>query len=494
MASIIKLKRSLTPGSTPGSLEAGELAINLPDRKLFSSNGSVVFPVSGDQYNLTTTTGADPTITLTVDNDSLSNDSIQFAGGTGVTVSESGGTITITATGTAAAGDNTVATSALQDGAVTAAKIASEGLGANTLASNAVTTAKVADGAITAAKIANLGLGANTLASSAVTNAKLASNAVTTAKIADAQITSPKLAAGAVTANAIANDSVALGTKTTGNYVAGITGGTDINVSGSGSENATVTVNLDSTISANTTGNAATATALATARTIGGVSFDGTANIDLPGVNTTGNQDTSGNAATATALETARTIIIAGDVAGSASFDGTANATITVTQQNNSVDLGTHTTGNYVATITGTANEIEVTGSGSETAAVTIGLPDNVTIGNNLTVSGNTAITGDLTVDGNLEVNGTLTYIDSTTVTIGDNMLKLANTNVADTVDLGFYATFNDGSTKYTGLVRDATDGTYTLFTDLATEPDQQINFGNATVATLNAVIDGGTF
>jgi len=47
-------------------------------------------------------------------------------------------------------------------------------------------------------------------------------------------------------------------------------------------------------------GNASTATALATARTIGGVSFDGTANIDLPGVNATGNQNTSGTAATVT--------------------------------------------------------------------------------------------------------------------------------------------------------------------------------------------------
>ncbi len=59
------------------------------------------------------------------------------------------------------------------------------------------------------------------------------------------------------------------------------------------------------TLNQSTTGNAATATALQTARTIGGVSFDGTANINLPGVNTAGTQDTSGNAATATALETA---------------------------------------------------------------------------------------------------------------------------------------------------------------------------------------------
>ena len=59
------------------------------------------------------------------------------------------------------------------------------------------------------------------------------------------------------------------------------------------------------TLNQDTTGSAAT---LTTARTIGGVSFDGSANINLPGVNTSGNQDTSGNAATATALETARNI------------------------------------------------------------------------------------------------------------------------------------------------------------------------------------------
>ena len=59
----------------------------------------------------------------------------------------------------------------------------------------------------------------------------------------------------------------------------------------------TVTIGLPSSITASLTGNASTATALETARTIGGVSFDGTANINLPGVNTAGNQNTSGTAA-----------------------------------------------------------------------------------------------------------------------------------------------------------------------------------------------------
>lgn len=57
---------------------------------------------------------------------------------------------------------------------------------------------------------------------------------------------------------------------------------------------------------------------LKTARTIGGVSFDGSANINLPGVNTRGNQDTTGTAADATILETARTI-------GGVPFNGSAN-------------------------------------------------------------------------------------------------------------------------------------------------------------------------
>ena len=72
-------------------------------------------------------------------------------------------------------------------------------------------------------------------------------------------------------------------------FVGGLTGNVTGNTSGS---------------SGSCTGLAATATALASARTIGGVSFDGTANIDLPGVNSGGNQDTSGNASTATLAST----------------------------------------------------------------------------------------------------------------------------------------------------------------------------------------------
>ena len=98
-------------------------------------------------------------------------------------------------------------------------------------------------------------------------------------------------------------------TVSTGTLVANLEGNVTGNVTGNVSGSA-----------GSATGNAATATALQTARNIGGVSFDGTGNIDLPGVNTAGNQDTTGNAATATVLETARTI-------NGVSFNGSANIT-----------------------------------------------------------------------------------------------------------------------------------------------------------------------
>lgn len=97
-------------------------------------------------------------------------------------------------------------------------------------------------------------------------------------------------------------------------------------------------------------GTAVAAAKLATARTIGGVSFDGTANINLPGVNTTGNQSTTGNAATATKLATARTI-------AGVSFDGTANISLTAANVGaapSGYGLGTY--GTSISTVLGDCN------------------------------------------------------------------------------------------------------------------------------------------
>lgn len=114
------------------------------------------------------------------------------------------------------------------------------------------------------------------------------------------------------------------------------------------------------------TGNAATATTLKTARKVGGVSFDGSADINLPGVNTAGNQNTSGNAATATQWATTRTLALTGDVSGSVNIDGSGDVSMATSGTNLVHKTGAETiagdktfTGNV--TFSGTSNIVSAT-------------------------------------------------------------------------------------------------------------------------------------
>ncbi len=174
------------------------------------------------------------------------------------------------------------------------------------------------------------------------------------------------------------------GTTTATTFIGNLTGNVTGNVSGT---------------SGSTTGNAATATALANARTIGGVSFDGTSNIDLPGVNSSGNQDTSGNAATSTKLATARTI-------GGVSFDGSANINLPGVNSDGNQD----TTGN-AATSTLAVSAQGLTGSP------------------NITVTDVNAV--DAIISGNLSVAGTITSLDQ------NDILATGIITASSGVDLG---------------------------------------------------------
>ena len=181
----------------------------------------------------------------------------------------------------------------------------------------------------------------------------------------------------------------------------------------------------------------------------------------------------SGNAATATALATTRTFSITGDATASAqNFDGSGNVTLTLTIDDDAVALGTKTTGNYVATIAGTANEIEVTGSGSETAAVTIGLPNNVSIAN------------DLTVAGDLTVNGDLTYLDTTNLKIEDNLFEL-NSNLTGSPVNDSGMLINRGSSNNAVFIWDESADKFTL--GLTTADGSAT--GNITLASLGTLV-----
>jgi hypothetical protein len=105
-----------------------------------------------------------------------------------------------------------------------------------------------------------------------------------------------------------------------------------------------------------------------------------------------------------------------------------------------------------------------------------------------LSLSGGT-VSGNVTITGNLTVQGTLTSVNTQVLSVTDSLIELANNNTSDTLDIGFYGNYSNGTSNlFTGLVRSDIDKIYYLFDTLTEHPSNtSINFGNAKVATLNA-------
>ena len=227
-------------------------------------------------------------------------------------------------------------------------------------------------------------------------------------------------------------NSVALGTDTTGNYIGtGAVSGNGLSGSATGEGSAfTVTSN---------------ATNLNTASTI--VFRDASGNFAAGTI--TG--ALSGNASTATTLQTARTIALSGDVVGSVSFNGSANATISTTIQPNSVALGTDTTGNYVASlVAGTG--VTLANNSGETATPTISIGQDVSNTANVTFNdGN--FTGNLVIDGNFTVAGTTSTISTSNLAVSDNMIYMnqgIEVAVTNAVGNGTNVVYTTGTNNYT--------------------------------------------
>jgi hypothetical protein len=342
-------------------------------------------------------------------------------------------------------------------------------------------------------------------------------------------------------------------------------------------------INADGGVVGNLTGLASTATALQNARdfsvsgdvaTSSAVSFDGTGDVDLivtlsntfsantSGIitatggfsgNLTGNVtgDLTGNAGTATSLATARNFEISGDVVATAvSFDGTGNVNLVATIQPDSVALGTDTTGDYVAGVTGTANQIAVSGSGGETASVVLSLPNDVVVGTSLSVptvktgavqasdgtaaititsvTGAVGVSSDLTVSGNLNVLGSTTTINTETLLVKDSLIEVGLVDSAGAlvppssdanIDAGMIFHYYDASAKKAAVYWDDSVGRIKIASDVTESnsvltavangalevgglfvagcegtPVEVIGCVNGEVVITNAVIDGGSF
>ena len=112
---------------------------------------------------------------------------------------------------------------------------------------------------------------------------------------------------------------------------------------------------------------------------------------------------------------------LTGDVTGTATQTAKGNVSISTSIANNSVDLTTHTTGNYVAGVSA-GTGVSVSGSGSEGATATISIGQAVGTSDSPTFD-------DLTVSGNLTVNGSTVTNSATNTTIEDQLIELGTGN-----------------------------------------------------------------
>ena len=248
-----------------------------------------------------------------------------------------------------------------------------------------------------------------------------------------------------LTLNAAENIATTVGDMVTSNTESGITVAFD---------NADNTLDFTvGTLDQDTTGSAAT---LTTARNIGGVAFDGSADIDLPGVNAAGSQNTSGTAAIATAVTVSdnesenesNVITFVAGAAGSGNVGLEADGNLTYNPSTGKV-----TATGFVGALTGAADTVT-----------------NATLTTALTVN-----TGTLTLTANSANNSVLTIgagaVGISGSNTGDQSASDVLTLIEDGVDSAHYV---DGSIDTAHIANDQI--TADLMADNSVDSDMYVD------------------
>ena len=323
------------------------------------------------------------------------------------------------------------------------------------------------------------------------------------------------------------NDAVNLSTDTIGSYVESLVAGTGVTLANNSGEGATPTVNVDTTVIqarvANITDTeigyldgvtSGIQTQIDLKAPLASPTFTGT----VSGISATmvglGNVDNISDANKPVSTATQTALDLKAPLA-SPTFTGT------VTVPDNSFALGTKTTGDYVATITGgtgVTSTAATTGEGtthSLSIGQAVGTADNVTFAGvtadaitigvtaageidttsgNLTIDsagGTVTVDDNLTVTGNLTISGTTTSVNTETLTVDDNIIVL-NNNVTGTPTENAGIEVERGSSTNVALRWNETSDKWELTTDGSTYADiaTETYAASLTPATLDAIGD----
>lgn len=466
MATIIQIKRSQST-NVPTGLANGEFAYSFSNDKLFigqtdTATSAVTNDIVGGRYFTNMLDHAHGTLTgnsaIVVDTNSHVDNIITgglkltSSGGTANAVTEiqndsSMGSASATKLATSASIKNYVdaqlgavsSTIALAgdtgtDNYSTGDTLTfSGGTGLDSAITDDTVTFNITAGGVDTTQLADASVTGAKLAAATIAANAIATDAITTAKIDDGAVTGAKLAAGTIAANAIASDAVTTAKLDDGAVTAA-------KVANEG-------------LGANTLASGAVTFAkLAAAAVV----------TESEGI---GSNDNDTTIPTSAAVQDLVDNYLTVANAGISVTDGSTSTTI-------DGDGGT-------LTFSGTSNEVTVSES---SGTITIGLPDDVTIAGELNVSENAVISGNLVVD------GTLSYLNTTNLAVQDPLIKLANNNTTDSVDIGFYGKYS--TTKVAGLFRDASDsGKFKLFNELTVDPTTTVNTGGSGYAAATLVL-----
>jgi len=101
-----------------------------------------------------------------------------------------------------------------------------------------------------------------------------------------------------------------------------------------------------------------------------------------------------------------------------------------------------------------------------------------------LVVNGGVGMTGNLNVGGNVTITGAISLqgsgntVQTSSLSVANSLLFLAANNNADILDFGVIGEYKFGATtKFGGIVRDATDGIFKLFANNSSTPANTVNF-----------------
>ena len=378
--------------------------------------------------------------------------------------------------------------------------------------------------------------GTNTVISSNlfVTGTINRSPTITLAGDLSGSVTLTDLANGTLTATIAAN-SIALGTDTTGDYVANVTAGAGLSGSASGEGSTpTLAVVANNGLASNSSGVFVVAGTGVVSNATGvhiGQPVGTTDNVTFNDITINGNTTLGSNSSDIIAI-TGRinsSILPAANVTYDLGSTGMrwkdlylSGSTMVLGNTTVSDTADGLTANNIKASVLLKTQDLQIDGNtaigsnSSDVAAINARITTDINPNANVTYSLGTNtlrwneihaanvhsvdgyFDGNLQVSGNLVVLGDALTVNVSTLAVEDSLIQLATNNTStDLLDIGFYGNYQvgGGSHEHTGLFRDASDdGIFKLFTGLQDAPTTTVNIAGTgyTQGTLQAYIKSG--